>query len=54
MQMIWNWYGESPHERIVLTLAVLNIIVQKTPWKADDDLLKMVKDILLTILRVKK
>jgi len=41
-------------ERIALILAMADIIVQKTPWKGDDDLLKIVKDVLArTVLRRK-
>jgi len=54
VETIWNWYCESPYERVLLTFAVLNIVVQKTPWKADDDILKMGKDIFLALCGIKK
>jgi hypothetical protein len=49
-----NWYTEAPVERSILIFAVADIIVQKTPWKGDDDLLKMVKDIFAAVLGGKK
>ena len=50
LQGIWAWYAEAPYTHGLLTFTVLNIVVQKTPWKGDDDALKMAKDIFLSIL----
>ena len=36
-------------ELIIIGLLVLDIIVQKTPWKGDDDILAMLKNGIKTI-----
>jgi hypothetical protein len=36
-QFAIDWLKESPYERISLILFIANTIVQKTPWKGDDD-----------------
>lgn len=50
---MWNtvssWFMEAPYERTLLILAVANTIVQKTPWRGDDDALKVIKDIALAV-----
>ena len=40
-------------ERILLWSAILDIVVAWTPWKGDDDLLKIVKKSALQILKRK-
>lgn len=40
-------------ELIVIFLLVADIIVQKTPWKGDDDLLAMLKNGIKTIFSIK-
>jgi len=41
-------------ERIALWSAILDIVVAWTPWKGDDDLLKIIKKVALDFLRTKK
>jgi hypothetical protein len=45
-ETVSSWFMAAPHERALLILAVANTIVQKTPWKGDDDALKLVQDIV--------
>lgn len=40
-------------ELIIIGLLVLDIIVQKTPWKGDDDILAMLKNGIKTIFSIK-
>lgn len=49
LETIADWYMAAPYERTLLIIAVANTIVQKTPWKGDDDALKIVKDIALAV-----
>ncbi|MBT7188229.1 hypothetical protein HN911_12990 [Candidatus Bathyarchaeota archaeon] len=50
METAWNWFMESPYTHGLLIFSVANIIVQKTPFKQDDDILKMAQDIFMAIL----
>lgn len=50
VQPVVDWYAEAPIERTTLSLAVANTIVQKTPWKGDDDVLAFLGDIVKTIV----
>ena len=48
-ETVSSWFMAAPYERTLLILAVANTIVQKTPWKGDDDVLKVVKDIVAAV-----
>ena len=40
-------------ELIIIGLLVLDIIVQKTPWKGDDDILAMIKNGIKYVFTIK-
>ena len=40
-------------ELIVIGFLIADIIVQKTPWKGDDDILAMIKNGIKTIFSIK-
>jgi hypothetical protein len=51
LAQIYNWFAESPWERISLALLIANTIAQKTPWKQDDDVLAVIGDIIAAIFK---
>lgn len=51
---IYDWFASDPYVRIPFGFTVANLIVQKTPWKGDDDLLKMAKDVFAAFVGIKK
>jgi len=51
---IYQWFADDPYIRVPFIFTVANTVVQKTPWKGDDDALKIVKDVFAAFVGLRK